>query len=140
MAPRKKRSSKKWQVLLAEDDLETRAQLLKHLQPHATCTTVGTGEKAIEEYKKLSKKKKCYDFILLDITLPGIDGFEVLRFIRGFEETADHTSEKHSRILMVTAYKDSLMENYNMGWDDFITKPVDPQKLIRRMQILASRS
>ncbi len=38
---------------------------------------------------------------------------------------------------MITAYKDSLMEKYNMGWDDFITKPVDKDVLIKHMERLA---
>ena len=37
---------------------------------------------------------------------------------------------------MITAYKDSLMEKYNMGWDDFITKPIEKDKLIAHMKAL----
>ncbi|MFH1359481.1 MAG: response regulator [Candidatus Omnitrophota bacterium] len=139
MVERTKKYPVKWNVLLAEDDLQARAELLKALSSVAVCTTVETGEKALEAYQKAIKKKKPFDFILLDITMPGPDGFEVLRSIRSFEETAKSKPVHPTRIIMVTAYKDSLMENYNMGWDEFITKPIETEKLIKRMQALAYR-
>lgn len=41
---------------------------------------------------------------------------------------------------MTTTYRDSLMENYNMGWDDFITKPVDADILTKRLRELEIES
>ena len=139
MASQKKKTAKEWNILLVEDDLTTRAQLLKSLSQISTCTTVETGEKAIEIYRKYSKKNKHFDFILLDITIPGIDGFEVLKTIRAEEESLKNNSKIPSHIIMVTAYKDSLMENYNMGWDDFITKPINSEKLIDRMHSIMEK-
>ena len=48
-------------------------------------------------------------------------------------ESDRNNSSHESKIIMITTYKDSLMENYNMGWDDFLSKPVDIDILIDRL-------
>ena len=136
----KKASSKrkdKWDVLIVEDDLATRAELLRTLGSYARCVTVDDGQKALETYSLSAKNKKPFDFILLDVSIPSIGGFDLLKTIRSEEES--RSNQKGPIIIMVTAYKDSLMENYNMGWDDYISKPIEPDKLIKRMQDLISK-
>ena len=143
----------KWNVLIVEDDLKTRAELLRAIRAVAHCTTTGNGGEALEIFFKAAKKQKRFDFILLDITLPAyrppagragtgrsaVNGFEVLKTIRAHEESA--SVKKPTCIIMVTAYKDSLMSHYNMGWDAFITKPLDEKKLIEKMRaLLTSRT
>ncbi|HOW35547.1 MAG TPA: response regulator [Candidatus Omnitrophota bacterium] len=135
MARQNKESARRWNILIAEDDLASRALLLKALSRRATCTVVENGEQAMETYRKAFKKKKAFDFILLDVTMPVADGFEVLRSIRKEEEEKNLTP---SRIIMITAYKDSLMEHYNMGWDEYITKPVDTDRLIEKLEKLST--
>jgi two-component system alkaline phosphatase synthesis response regulator PhoP len=132
----KKKSAKKWDVLIVEDDLAIRAELLKALISYGQCTTVDDGQKALETYRQAVKNKKKFDFILLDVSIPTIDGFDILKTIRAEEESAN---QQDSIIIMVTAYKDSLMANYNMGWDDYISKPIEPKKLLQRMQNLFSK-
>ena len=129
-------SKNKWDILIVEDDLATRAELLKALGSYAQCTTVDDGQKALEAYRQSAKNKKAFDFILLDVSIPSLGGFDLLKIIRGEEE---RSNQKGPIIIMVTAYKDSLMENYNMGWDDYISKPIEPQKLLLRMQQLIVR-
>ena len=136
----KKISRHKWNVLVAEDDLHCRAHLLKALSPVARCVTVENGAEAVAAYQKAVKKKQPFDFLLLDITMPELDGFQVLRAIRAEEETSDPQRQHTIKVVMITAYKDSLMERYNMGWDDFITKPVDVNKLTAKMRSLADSS
>lgn len=135
MIRQNKKSASRWDVLIAEDDLASRALLLKALGRVATCTVVENGEQAIETYRKASKKKTTFDFILLDVTMPAVDGFEVLRTIRKEEE---EKNIKPAKIIMITAYKDSLMEHYNMGWDEYITKPIEADKLVERMKKLSA--
>jgi len=130
---------KPWSVLIAEDDLKSRAQLVKALHHRARCTTVENGEEAISAYRKSLKKRKPFDFVLLDVTMPNVNGFEVLKTIRAAEEDEKNASLKPTCVIMTTAYRDSLMEHYNMGWDEFITKPVDVKALAGKMQQLMNR-
>jgi len=125
-----------WNVLIAEDDFQNKKTLLDALKGRATCTDVSNGQEALDVYRDSLAKNIHFDFILLDVTMPKVDGFGVLKAIR-FEEESLTSPKKETFIVMITAYKDSLMEKYNMGWDDFITKPVDKNVLIKHMERLA---
>jgi CheY-like chemotaxis protein len=66
------------------------------------------------------------DLILLDLMMPGIDGFEVIRRLRSSEDTAD------IRIVILSALnsQDDIVKGFNTGADDFITKPIIMEKLL----------
>jgi len=124
-----------WNVLIAEDDSNNKKRLLDALKDCAICIDVSNGQQAFDAYKDSLSKNTPFDFILLDVTMPKMDGFEVLKAIRREEENLT-PPKKEAFVIMITAYKDSLMEKYNMGWDDFITKPIDKEFLIKHMKRL----
>ena len=134
MAQRKKKTSSLWHVLIAEDDEKSAQHLKTTLNRLAKCQIVKNGQEAILTHQTFLEKNHPFDFILLDVTMPLLDGFEALKVIRAKEESKGGTSFKPAHIIMTTAYRDSLMERYNMGWDEYITKPVDPQRLIQKMK------
>lgn len=128
-----------WKVLVAEDDPENRQIVLNALKNIAECSIATTGQEALELYQRSRKTKTPFDFALLDVTMPQVDGFEVLKTIRQEEEKSS-ARKRETLVIMITAYRDSLMEKYNMGWDDFITKPVEASRLIDHMKgLLLSR-
>jgi PAS domain S-box-containing protein len=68
--------------------------------------------------------------ILLDIQLPGLDGFEVARLIRGRE------NERHTPIIFLTAFEEhrvSIAEAYGLGAIDYLTKPIVPTVLTAKV-------
>lgn len=67
-----------------------------------------------------------FDLILLDLMLPGIDGYEICRAIR---------EEKDVPILMVSAKKEDIdkIKGLGLGADDYITKPFSPSELVARV-------
>lgn len=73
-----------------------------------------------------------YDLIILDIMLPGIDGFEICRRVR---------EKKDTPILMVTAKKEDIdkIRGLGLGADDYITKPFSPSELVARVKAHLSR-
>jgi DNA-binding response OmpR family regulator len=73
-----------------------------------------------------------FDLILLDLMLPGVDGFEVCRTVR---------SEKDIPILMVTARKEDIdkIRGLGLGADDYIVKPFSPGELVARVNSHLSR-
>ncbi len=79
------------------------------------------GQTALEE---INKEKP--DLILLDLMMPGIDGFEVLRRVRENPDTSG------IRIVILSALNstDDIVRGYQMGANDFITKPIIMEKLI----------
>lgn len=73
-----------------------------------------------------------YDLVILDLMLPGIDGFEVCRSIR---------EEKNIPILMVSARKDDIdkIRGLGLGADDYMTKPFSPSELVARVKAHMAR-
>ena len=76
--------------------------------------------------------KEDFDLIVLDLMLPGIDGFEVCRRIR---------EEKNVPILMVSAKKDDIdkIRGLGLGADDYMTKPFSPSELVARVKAHMAR-
>ena len=73
-----------------------------------------------------------YDLFILDLMLPGVDGFEICRQIR---------SEKNTPIIMVSAKKDDIdkIRGLGLGADDYMTKPFSPSELVARVKAHLAR-
>lgn len=73
-----------------------------------------------------------YDLIILDLMLPGIDGFEICREVR---------AEKNTPIIMVSAKKDDIdkIRGLGLGADDYMTKPFSPSELVARVKAHMAR-
>ena len=128
-----------WRVLIVDDDSQIRQQLQQGLAKAADCIGVSNADDALKTFTQALGSDSPFDFVLLDVLLSEKkeDGFEVLRQIRACEEQRKGDEIKEVVVIMITTYKDSLMERYNMGWDDFITKPIEIEKLIRHMKTLS---
>ena len=76
--------------------------------------------------------KEDYDLFILDLMLPGVDGFEICRQIR---------SEKNTPIIMVSAKKDDIdkIRGLGLGADDYMTKPFSPSELVARVKAHLAR-
>ncbi len=76
--------------------------------------------------------KNDYKLVILDLMLPGIDGFEICKAIR---------EEKHTPIIMVSAKKDDIdkIRGLGVGADDYMTKPFSPSELVARVKAHLSR-
>lgn len=79
-------------------------------------------------------KTNPYDLIVLDLTLPGIDGLEILDALRGMHNSVP--------ILILTARdtQQDIVTGFNKGGDDYLTKPFDMGELIARCKALIRRS
>ena len=73
-----------------------------------------------------------FDLIILDLMLPGIDGFEICRQVR---------AEKNTPIIMVSAKKDDIdkIRGLGLGADDYMTKPFSPSELVARVKAHLAR-
>lgn len=116
--------------VLVVDDEPAIATLLEYnlQQAHYDVTVAEDGEKAIQLLKK-----QPFDFVLLDLMLPGMDGFEVVKQTR--------TAGINVPILMLTA-RDSETDKIlglELGADDYVTKPFSPREIIARMKAIERR-
>ncbi len=116
-------------ILIVEDESSIRKFIRINLEREGfNVLEAGSGEEGIE----IAKKEKI-DMVVLDLMLPGMDGFEVCKILReGFPNLG---------IIMLTAKSqdvDKIM-GLEYGTDDYMTKPFNPTELILRVKSLARR-
>ncbi|MBI3129254.1 MAG: response regulator [Candidatus Tectomicrobia bacterium] len=114
-------------VLIVDDDMRSRLLLMAMVEYMGH-----EAEDARDGFEALAKVRLGFDLVLLDIVMPGIDGFEVVRQLREDPETADLP------VLMVTGMdsKEERIRSIRVGANDFISKPVDSTELSVRMSFL----
>ncbi len=88
--------------------------------------TAADGEQALERLKTFRP-----DLILLDIIMPGLDGYEVCRKIR------QHPSDNHAKIIMLSSESklEERLRGYKAGADDYISKPFDEHELLAKVRV-----
>ncbi len=117
-------------VLLVEDDSATAASIELMLRSESfICDTTDLGEDGLEIGKLYD-----YDIIILDLMLPDIDGYEVLRRLRA--------ARVRTPILILSGLGelDHKIKGLGFGADDFLTKPFDRRELIARIQAIVRRA
>lgn len=112
-------------VLLVEDNAKISENISLYLKDSFEIQAVFSGEDAI-----LFLNAYSFDLVILDLMLPGISGMEVLRYIE--------KEKLHIGVLMLTAKEDlgDKLEAFNLGAQDYLTKPFFMEELKARMQII----
>jgi two-component system response regulator CpxR len=116
-------------ILIVDESIELTQLLAAHLQHDGfVVDTVHDGETALK--KALNQP---FDAIIMDIMLPKMNGFEVLRAIRQHAMTP---------VLMLTARTDDIdrLVGLEIGADDYLTKPCNPHELIARLRAILRRT
>ncbi|MEY3048517.1 MAG: hypothetical protein RL365_555 [Bacteroidota bacterium] len=122
----------KQHFLLAEDDENLGTLLYTFLNSKGFQTKwVKNGEEAISYYRSFNN---ALDFIILDVMMPEKDGFSVAREIR--------LTDKNTPILFLTAksMKEDKLKGFELGADDYLTKPFAMEELIARIQAILRRT
>ena len=117
-------------ILLVEDDKALSNAVKKILEQRGWFVdAVYDGQSAVDYAEGMR-----YDLIILDVMLPRLDGFEVLRILRG--------EGVHTPILMLTARSavPDKVTGLNTGADDYMTKPFDTEELLARCAALTRRT
>lgn len=116
-------------ILVVEDEISLRETLIYNLRKAGyRVEAVGDGRAAVDRARQLKP-----DLIVLDVMLPGIDGFEVARQIR---------KELTAAILMLTARVDEVdrIVGLEVGADDYLTKPFSMRELLARVKAQLRRT
>jgi len=118
-------------ILIIEDETDIQELIKFNLEKEGyRVTSTLTGEEGISQAKASHP-----DLVLLDLMLPGIDGFEVCRRLKSDDET------KKIPIVMLTAKgeESDIVSGLELGADDYITKPFKPRILIARIRSILRR-
>ena len=116
-------------ILLAEDEVDLNNVVTRYLKKNGySVDSVLDGEEALN-YLEYSE----YDLVILDIMMPKVDGFEVIKKLR---DKGNHTS-----VLMLTARDsaDDKVKGLDLGADDYIVKPFDFNELMARIRAVVRR-
>ncbi|MFC1671684.1 response regulator transcription factor [Planctomycetota bacterium] len=116
-------------VLVAEDDEHTRSGLIEILDGEGYDTLTATdGEEAVALFEQESP-----DFVCLDIMMPGMDGYEVCRRIRGTSASVP--------IIFISAKSEEIdkVVGLELGADDFIVKPFGVKEVVARIRAVTRR-
>lgn len=119
----------KLNILLAEDDLNLGVLLVDYLEAEGfnvkLCKDGEIASKAFQNNK--------YDLCLLDVMMPKKDGFTLAKEIK--------TQDKNIPIIFITAksLKEDKLKGYDLGADDYITKPFDEEELLWKIKALVRR-
>ncbi len=117
-------------VLVVEDDSATAKSIELMLKSEGfVCDTTSLGEDGLEIGKLYD-----YDIIILDLMLPDMDGYEVLKRLRAAR------IKTPILILSGLAELDNKIKGLGFGADDYLTKPFDKRELIARVQAIIRRS
>ena len=115
-------------ILIVEDEKRLRDLLRDYLlKEQYTVDLASNGEEGLEKSLQTD-----YDLILLDVMMPFMDGFDMLKELR---------KKKDTRVFIITAKSmdDDFVEAYSIGADDFIAKPFSPKILVLKINNLFSR-
>lgn len=115
-------------IVVAEDDAAIRELLVHHLSREGfRCTETSDGPSTLRAVRAGT------DLVILDIGLPVVDGFDVVRTLR--------REGRALPVVMVTARSDEVdrVIGLELGADDYVTKPFSPREVIARVRALARR-
>jgi sigma-B regulation protein RsbU (phosphoserine phosphatase) len=112
--------------ILIVDDNETNIAILKELlEEQYVLATVGNGQQCLEKIDQFKP-----DLVLLDIMMPGMDGYETCRRIK-----SDRSKTAHIILVSSKASVESRLKGYQVGTDDYITRPFDGDELLAKIQV-----
>jgi two-component system response regulator CpxR len=117
-------------ILIIDDDARLSEMLGEYFAAEGlTLTSVTSGTQGLREAQQTA-----YDLIILDVMLPGLSGFELLRQLRD--------SGSKTPVLMLTARGDDVdrIVGLEMGADDYLAKPFNPRELVARIKAIFRRT
>lgn len=122
--------TKEPKLLLVEDDVNFGDVLCSYLEMNDYNVTLATdGLAGLETFRKGK-----FDLCVFDVMMPKLSGFELAKEVR--------KSDKETPIIFLTAksMKEDVLQGFELGADDYITKPFNSEELLARIQVILRRS
>ena len=128
-------------TLIAEDDFASRRVLLRFLEEHGDCDVTVDGREAVEAFEMALENGEGYDLLCLDIMMPVLDGYQVLKEVRAIEQRFGVPKDKEVKVIMTTALADDRNVNraFDLGCTAYAGKPIDKDKfetMLRKLHLI----
>lgn len=117
-----------YRILVVEDESQISSIVMKYIEKNGyECRLAENGFEALQLFSD-----EYFHLILLDVMMPGIDGFEVLVRIREVSDVP---------VIMLTAKQDEIdrIKGFDQGADDYVVKPFSPRELMGRIKVFLKR-
>ena len=121
-------------ILIVEDEIKIRMGISRLITSHTQHTVVGeakNGKEALEIFR--NSKTGEYDFIIMDVMMPELDGFSACREIRRKSQVP---------VIMLSARGEEYdrIHGFELGIDDYVVKPFSPRELMMRVSAVLKRT
>ena len=128
-------------TLLAEDDFASRKFMDKYLTQYGECDVTVDGEEAVDAYMMALEDGEPYDLVCLDVMMPVLDGYQVLKAIRDIEAERGITKDQRVKIIMTTALNEerNVKKAFELGCEAYSGKPIDVdrfEQVLRKLGLI----
>lgn len=117
---------KEYSTLIIDDERLAREELKSILKDYNEITIIGEAQNGDEAIEKITKQKP--DLLFLDVSMPGISGFEILKKL-----------DEIPHVVFVTAYDEYALKAFEVNALDYLLKPVDPVRMNEVIEKLRSK-
>jgi two-component system chemotaxis response regulator CheY len=125
-------------ILIVEDEPGSRLILERFLGSFGECHHAADGEQAVQRFLEASNKGEGYDLICLDIQMPKMNGFEVLRAVREHESNNGIGPLEGVKIVMTTQADEpsDVLGAFKSGCEAYVVKPIERATLLKEVSKL----
>ncbi|MCU0576937.1 MAG: response regulator, partial [Desulfobacterota bacterium] len=123
-------------ILVVDDELVSREKMRRIMSGIGECDEATGGQSALDIFQKAIEEGSRYDLITLDISMPEMNGKEVLGRIREMERERGLARDDQVKVIMVTASteKESIIACIKSGCNDYIMKPFSTDTVTRKLR------
>ena len=117
-------------ILLAEDDFASIKFMDKQLSRYGECDVMVDGEEAVDAFMMALEDDEPYDLACLDVMMPVMDGYQVLKAIQNIEKQKKIPKDKCVKVVMTTALNEerNVKMAFDLGCEAYVGKPIDVEK------------
>lgn len=117
-------------ILLAEDDFASRKFMDNYLSQYGDCDITVDGEEAIDAFMMALEDDEPYDLVCLDVMMPVLDGYQVLKAIRDIEKQKGISNSERVKVIMTSALNEerNVKVAFELGCEAYSGKPIDVEK------------
>jgi len=122
-------------ILIVDDEVISRKILVKNMESLGDCVAVDDAKKGIAQIALAAKKGQPFDLVTLDVSMPGIDGKQMLQHIRRREKAAKIPRSERVKVIMVTSRMNmaTIKECIKIGCSGYLSKPVSKYQLFETL-------
>lgn len=128
-------------TLIAENDFASRKFMLQFLSKYGECDITVNGTEAVDAFSIALEDGEGYDLVCLDIMMPDLDGYQVLKAIRDMEEERQIPKKEQTKVIMTTALSEGryVTKAFGLGCVAYAGKPIDQKKFeneLRKLELI----